>query len=172
LQETLGFVRDLMPSRVDHRPAGNGQPLISVAVLLESGDGAVDTTAIRFDDQTRVAPEEVRDHRDPVDNQMAVDLEWVKATPSEQPQELFLELAAGVLFSGIVKLDGQSKSRNPSSALASLQQLDDFDQIEDLLDFRLGYGVTKGAGRLGGSYVEQSPSETGARNPIDHCAVG
>jgi len=77
---------------------------------------------------------------------VAIDLRRGKVTSLEKSQELLLEFAAGFLFDGIVKLDGQSKSRNSSPSLASLQQVDDFNQIKDLLDFCLSHGVPKSAG--------------------------
>jgi hypothetical protein len=76
---------------------------------------------------------------------MAVDL---RSQPRslEEPKELLLELPSRLLFLRIVMVDRQSKASDSSPALVPLQQLDDFSEIEDFLDFGLGDRVTERVG--------------------------
>lgn len=168
----LGFVDHLPPGDVDDGPAGYGQSLITLPILLEGPDRAVHTAAVGFDDKSSVTPHEVGHHRDALDHEVAVHLCRPEAGTFKQTQEPLLKLAAGSLFLRIVSLDSKSKTSNPSSAFAPLQQRDHADQIEDTFDFGLIDRIAERPGWLTGGDIEQGPSEAGARNPIDHNPIG
>ena len=168
----LGFVDDLPPGDVDDGPAGNGQPLIALSILLEGRDRAMHTTAVGFDDEPSVAPHEVGHHRDTVDHHMAVHLCRSEAGSLEQPEELLLEPAPRLLFLRIVIRDSQPETSDSSSSLAPLQQLDQAGQIEDTFDFGLIHRVPERPRWLAGRDVKQSASEAGAWDTVDHHPIG
>ena len=163
----LGFVSNLAPGDADDRPAGGGETLISLSVLLEGRDRSVDAAAVSFDDESSIAPHEVGHHRDTIDDEVAVHLRPKPASP-EEPQELLLELLARLLVLRIMILDGKSKPSDPSSPLAPLQLLHDLSEIEDPLDFRLTHCIAERPEWLARGNVQQRPSEAGTRNPGDH----
>ena len=168
LRYALGFIDHLTPGDVDDGPAGNGQSLITLPILLKGRDRAMHTAAVGFDDKASVAPHEIGHHRDTVNHHVAVHLCRSEAGSLEQPEELPLEPAPRLLFLRIVILDGQSKTSDPAPPPAALQQLDHACQIEDTFDFGLIHRIPERPGWLGRGDVEQGPREAGARNPIDH----
>ena len=172
LEQALRFSDDLTPGDAKDGPAGSSQPLISLSILLEGGDGAVDAAAVSFDDQAGIAPDEVRHQRNPLDEQVTVDLGRPKAAALEQSQELLLKLEAGLLFLGIMILDAQSEASDSSPALAPFQQLDDFSQIEGSLDFSLVDRIPKRVRRLSSGDVEQGAGQAGARDAVDLHPIG
>lgn len=171
-EQALGFLGYLTPGDADDGPAGSSQPLIALSILLEGGDSAVDAAAVGFDDQAGIAPDEVRHQRNPFDEQVAVDLGRPKGASLEQPQELLLKLEPSLLFLRIVMVDTQSEASHSSPALAPLQQLHDFSQVEDPLDFGLVDCVPERRERLAGGDVEQRATKAGTGNPVDHHSIG
>jgi len=162
----------LPPSDADDDPAGGSQPLIALSIALKSGGGAMDTSAVGFNDQTSVTPDEVRHKRDSLNEQVAIYLRPLEVASLEQAQKLLLELKARFSFLGIVVFDAKPEASDAALALAPLHELQDFGQIEDSLDFGLIDRIPKRRARLAGSNVKQSPSETGAGDPVDHGPIG
>jgi hypothetical protein len=60
VDDRLGLVGDLTPGAADDIPAGDLEPLISAAILLEGSHGPVRLAAVGFDDQSGLAPKEIR----------------------------------------------------------------------------------------------------------------
>jgi hypothetical protein len=162
----LWFVAELPPGTADHRPAGGSEELIALTVLLKCGDSAMHAATVSFDDQASIAPEEVRDHRDAIDNEVTVHLRRRQPRSPVEAEKPFLELATGQLFARIVEGDRSPQSPHPATAPAPGQQLVYSPKIELPLDFGLPDRMAK-APIVRRGEIEQRAGEAGAGDPIN-----
>jgi hypothetical protein len=103
----------------------------------------VNATAVGFDDQAGVAPEEVRHRRDAVDDEVAIHLWQRQPESAAEIEEPRLQFPARELFAGIVMSNGCPQSRDSSPASAAAKELIHRSEIKTSLDFRLRHRVAE-----------------------------
>jgi hypothetical protein len=101
LGESAWFAFDLLPGAARDAPARQLEALLSPPVVLEGRVGVMKTTAVCFDDQPSISPEEIRLEEAVPHVKRDVDLGSRQPCARAHAQEQSLQLTAGSLGCGV-----------------------------------------------------------------------
>ena len=166
VDDALGFVPDLAPGNAQDLIARQGEALVPQTVGLEGRSRAVDLTAVGFDDEVSIAPEEVRLDRSAWERERAVDQGPRKLRALTVRKEVRLESIAGAGVEWLVVGEKRAEAGDPAAAPAAADHLLQGADVQQTLNLGLLQDIREAMGRQDASEIQERPGDGRARDPV------